>query len=238
MTKLMVIQIFISTLAFGQLTFEAPDQIPKATPTQKEFNATYNFKNTGKMTITISKIKSTCACLPAELKKKIYKPGEEGKINAVLKFGTSKGKFVKSIFVSTIDETGGRKLHTLKIGSVIPEFARLDRRFHSWKSGSKPEAKRYRMTVIHKDPITILKVDSSNPKWTATFKVIKTGREFEIWLTPPTTTEASRTALSIEVDYPEKNHLVFRTIGRVTQPPPPKTESKGWLEKMLKEDGI
>jgi hypothetical protein len=237
-TRFVIIQLFISTLAFSQLTFEAPDQIPKATPSQKEFKATYRFKNTGKVSITISKIKSTCACLPAELKKKIYKPGEKGEIKAELKFGRHKGKFVKSIFVSTIDENGGRKLHTLKIGSIIPEFARLDRRFHSWKSGSKAEAKRYRMTVIHKGPINILKVDSSNPKWTATFKTIKTGREFEIWLTPPNTTDVSRTALSIEVDYPPKKHLVFRTVGRVTQPPPPKIEAKGWLEKMLKDDGI
>ena len=71
MIRFISIQLFICTVAFGQLTFEAPNQVPKAKPNETEFKANYRFMNTGKNTVTISKLKSTCACLPAELKKKI-----------------------------------------------------------------------------------------------------------------------------------------------------------------------
>ncbi len=127
MIKLWSIILFgVCGIACGQFTFEAPKQVPKATPNQRSFKTSFKFKNTGKTTITISKIKSSCACLPSDLKKRIYKPGESGEIKAELTFGNRKGKLVKNIYVSVIgDKT---KLYTLQIGSIIPEFARLHRR--------------------------------------------------------------------------------------------------------------
>lgn len=224
--------VFFCSAAVAQLHFDNKEKITKASIGQKSYKASFKFTNSGTSDVTITKLKSSCVCTVADLKKRVYKPGESGEIITEIAFGREKGRFVKQVYVTT--KSDKVEMITLSIGAVIPEFARINPRFIRWEHGSDPTTKIINVKIIYDEPIKVFKVTSSNPDWKTVLKTIKEGAEYAVEVTPSTTDKASRAAISIEMDYPKDQHLVFRSVARVTQPPAPEPKVEGWLEKLLK----
>lgn len=198
----------------GPLIFEATDQIIKASPNQKDFTATYKFKNTGKLPIRILKVKGACSCVVTKLNKDLYESGERGQFDVKLTFGAAVGRFVKALYVYT-DESDTKR-YKIRIGAMIPMFAKITPRYVRWYRESKPTPELINVKITHNDPIKVIKVDSSNPDYRVKLNTVKEGREYNIELAPKDTREASSTALSIEMNYPADNHLVYRVAARVS----------------------
>ena len=83
--------------AWADLDFKTKRVTYKAKPAEKQFEATFSFKNTGKNPIDITKVDSNCGCLSAKTDKDRYEKGESGKVVAVFKIGSAEGVQSKSI---------------------------------------------------------------------------------------------------------------------------------------------
>lgn len=55
-----------------------------AAPADEEAVAEYAFTNAGPDTVTIQSVHSSCGCTTAALDKKVYQPGESGRITVTL----------------------------------------------------------------------------------------------------------------------------------------------------------
>ncbi|MCM8528220.1 MAG: DUF1573 domain-containing protein, partial [Lentisphaeraceae bacterium] len=103
-TKLLFIILWIPFFSFSQSLSWTNDKLDIQTKTSTEkHEASFEYKNTSKKTITFVKIKASCGCILVEKPKKV-EPGESGKIifKAPIPYGG--GSYTKSISVDT-DET-------------------------------------------------------------------------------------------------------------------------------------
>src|SRR6516162_2908675 len=87
--------------ARGQLVFDQPEQSFKVKPEQESIVAKYRFTNSGKESVKIENVKTSCGCTTAALKQTEYAPGESGEIEAKFTFGGRFGRQEKAILVST-----------------------------------------------------------------------------------------------------------------------------------------
>ncbi len=74
-------------------------QIPQGKPKPIEFE----FKNTGKVDVIITKVKGSCGCTTTDYTKDTIKPGETAKVNATFN-AAKKGTFSKTVTVTISGE--------------------------------------------------------------------------------------------------------------------------------------
>ena len=78
--------------AFGQLTWENPEQTFNSKPQDESVVAKYRFTNTGKQSLKIENVKTSCGCTTTALTKTEYAPGESGEIEAKFVFSGRTGR--------------------------------------------------------------------------------------------------------------------------------------------------
>lgn len=88
---------FAANGAWADLDFDTKQVTYEAKPAEKQFEAVFSFKNTGKHPIDITKVDSNCGCISAKTDKERYEKGESGKVVAVFKIGSAEGVQTKSI---------------------------------------------------------------------------------------------------------------------------------------------
>ncbi|MEI6715168.1 MAG: DUF1573 domain-containing protein [Verrucomicrobiota bacterium] len=69
----------------GELVWENPPQSIAAPPSGKEARVLFPFQNTGLSPLHIETIQTSCACLTAELSKRVIAPGERGTLTASIR---------------------------------------------------------------------------------------------------------------------------------------------------------
>ena len=225
MRIVLAIVCLFSLMCHAQLEFEKTELIGDAKPGQKEYTAVYKFKNTGSKTVHIIRTKSTCACTANEMPKRVYKPGESGTLEMVMKFGLARGEIRKKIYVF-VKEADEKKHYELMIGANIPDYVKFSEKVLTWET-DEGGSKTISLEIVHDKPINIFKVHCSNPNWKAELDIVKEGWEYTIQIEPQDTSIASRTVISVELDFPSNNHLVYRVSCRVKQPALDSTDSPG-----------
>lgn len=71
--------------ALGDLVWENPTQSVAAPPSGKEARVMFPFQNTGTYPLHIETIQTSCACLTAELSKRVIAAGERGTLTAKIR---------------------------------------------------------------------------------------------------------------------------------------------------------
>lgn len=135
-------------------------------PNQKE-SSKYHFKNTGKGTLKITKIRSTCGCTVPELDKKEYAPGESGTIYVTFRSSTKKGLVSKHLYIESNDP------ETPKFELTIKANVKLSVEVTPLKLNltAKPDAEIPAITIKSKDgkPFAIKSFTSTKNVITAQF---------------------------------------------------------------------
>src|ERR1700758_5610165 len=103
MRTLVFLMCAFASSAFGQLTWDNPEQMFNSKPQDESVVAKYRFTNTGEQSLKIGSVKTSCGCTTAALTKTEYAPGESGEIEAKFVFAGSTGRQEKAITVSTSD---------------------------------------------------------------------------------------------------------------------------------------
>lgn len=201
--------------ARADLDFASTHLTVQADPTQDELPVQFKFQAEGELATEITEVQTTCGCLKAKADKQVYQPGESGVIDCVFSVGSFEGEHIKSIYVITSDKENGRI--PLKVTVNVPQLFQIEPQVQKWKVGAPAEPKKVSFKVVYKDPIEIVSLSSSREAFTAEFKEIEKGRDYEITLTPSDTSKPMLGALSIITNCPIDRHkkkLVFFSITR------------------------
>jgi Protein of unknown function (DUF1573) len=209
---------FLVTLALcrsglAQLRWENRELEFHPAPSESEVVANYRFTNTGKRTVTIREVKTSCGCTTATLEKRTYAPGEKGKITATFEIATRSGLQEKSIYVATDDPHEPELVLTLK--ATIPKVLDLSGIFLNWKQGEELKAKTVDVRVTDNFPVKNISVTSSNPDIGTEVKHTAGSKDFQIIVTPKKAGAAISAGLEVIPDFPNDNPKVFHVYVRV-----------------------
>jgi hypothetical protein len=189
----------------------------KATAADTKAEAVYSFKNTGKNTVTIDEIKSSCGCTTAEMKKREYTPGESGSVKAVFTFGERVGKQHKTIAITMTD--GGETTQAmLELFVDIPEGVTIDPRIHFWMIGDKLVARQMNIKLGDSFPGKPTKAHlfSEHSNFVITQPTLQKDGTYQMTVTPKSTAEMDTEAGEIVVEIPgaaePKKYLFYASI--------------------------
>ena len=127
----------LAVSCFAKLEFKSTSVELKARPSDTQLEAQFTFKNTGKEEAEIEKISIGCSCLSAETDKKVYKPGEEDKVDVVFRLGSFTGHQKKGLTIIS-----GEQRERLSVGVQIPNVITISPDIAEWTVGEKPGPKR------------------------------------------------------------------------------------------------
>jgi hypothetical protein len=205
----------LGTSAFAGLEFEETHIKIEADPAQDKIPVTFKFKVTGENAVTVKEIQTTCGCIKAETDKASYEPGESGQVDSLFTVGSFEGEHIKSMYVINSDAATGKI--PLRITINVPKLFEIEPEVQKWKVNEEPLPKKINFKVLHKDPVEILSLTLSRKSFTAMFKEIVKGREYEITLTPSSTNKPILGALSVHTNCAIERHkrkLVIFSVSR------------------------
>ena len=189
--------------AFGQLTWENPEQTFNSKPQDESVVAKYRFTNTGKQSLKIENVKTSCGCTTAALTKTEYAPGESGEIEAKFVFSGRTGRQEKAITVST--SAAPQQPTILRLVVNIEEPVKIQPEVVLWRVGDQPEPKTIHVAVADDSPTKIVSVTSDNPSVEVQTTEVKPGKEYEVQVTPANVNQPATATLMIRTDYPLNN---------------------------------
>ncbi|MAX25087.1 MAG: hypothetical protein CMJ19_11350 [Phycisphaeraceae bacterium] len=127
--SILLLSIF-PNVSFGWVKFYEDQHRIEAKPDQSQAVVEYRFANKGPKTVKITSIDTSCGCTVADLDKRIYEPGERGRIKVTFDFGDRSGWQQKTITVKTDDPQTPVKV--LKLNVNIPRIAFLSPKKLRW----------------------------------------------------------------------------------------------------------
>ncbi len=172
--------VMVACQSHAGLDWESKSIRLKADPGQSSVTVEFACRNTGKDTVAIGKVKTSCGCTSATITKKTIAPEEQGTIRGNFVFGNREGLQRKRFEVVTNDG----KRHTLYLSVDIPRTYQVFPRRLSWNSPDDRAAKSCRMVNVSTTPIKIASAKSSSPAFNAELKELRSGFEYEVLVTP------------------------------------------------------
>jgi len=168
---------------FSALVFENPTVEIPPDPSLKEWIAVYPFKNTGNKPVTITNIRTCCDCTTSKLDKKIFAPGESGKLSLIFKTKDKSGIQEKHAVITTND---GAEPQVIFLKGKIPtlyDYLTVTPQSLRWERGEERKAKMIQIQL--NSPYRSENLDSllPNQNYRLERKTVGPNRE-ELWITP------------------------------------------------------
>jgi hypothetical protein len=196
----------------AELVFDKESLFLNAKINDKKTIGLFKFTNRGKSPVKIIKVKSSCGCTTAELKKKEYQVGESGQIEVTFLHEKRQGMQEKKITVYTNDPKNSKHILTLKVN--IPLILKVSPRILYWRKEDRLQ-KNLTVDVMYEDPIHISSVHCTNPNFEVEIKEIKVGRQYAILVTPSKDAQLQQGTLIIQTDLPQDINRTFQTYLRI-----------------------
>jgi len=206
--------------ARAEMAFETKLIEIHASPDDKSVRGEFIFEIKGQDE-TIKDYDAKCTCLAARVEplnpdrseKLKWEIGEKGKIMAQFDVSNFRGTVDKAIELNLID---GDAPIVLTIRVHVPELVKMEPSSHKWDVGSSPDAKVFKITVNHTEPIKILSHSGNNPNFPYELKTIKEGWEYEITVKPKSTEGSGIGLLSFRMDcqFPRFNRNIAYVVVR------------------------
>jgi hypothetical protein len=191
----------LGMIASGQLKFEKLKDEVVAKPEGGILRVEFPFKNDGEKTVTISRYDSGCGCLSGKLEgnNKIYAPGEQGVVYMEIDSTNLHGVVEKQLGI-WVEGDGDQPAATLSVAITVPDLIKLEPKTLHWNLGEDPVAKTIVVTMNYSEPVRIIGLSGTDPKFTEKFKVIEDGRKYEVEVTPSDTATGCLSNFRIETD--------------------------------------
>jgi hypothetical protein len=177
---------------------------------EKTVRAEFDFVNVSQAPAVIDSVKSSCGCTTAGLEKKIYQPGEHGKIIAIFTPGSRKGNQVKGIRVKV---KGEDEPVTLALVAHIGPSLQIDPPLVFWRTGEPPRPKTMRVTVPSGLGLRVTGVTSSDPQMAAALEPEKEG--YRMTVTPKATAHPATAVLTLQALTRTGEEQVFQAYAQV-----------------------
>ena len=218
---LSILLLAASLPARAGLEFESTVLTRTARASDNEVSGEFKFKVTGEKTVTIKDIASYCSCLKAVTKgdKMEYKPGEEGVVQVAFQLGSFEGEVTKQVDILSDDAAHPEIQLGVKV--TIPAVFKMEPESVRWDVGEEAKPKTIRITVLDEKEIAVTALESSRENMAASLKEVKKGREYEVTLTPKTTTDPMLGILRVETNAPYPRFQKRLLFFSVTKPKAP-----------------
>ena len=205
--------LLMTTPSFAQLRWEQTTRSFERAPGDPTVEAPFAFKNTGSTPVTIAKIKTSCGCTAAQLKKRDYAPGESGEVLAKFTIAGRRGLHVVSVTVTTDDDS--QPPTTLSLRVNIADAVKLEPELVWWRVGAAPEAKSVRLEVEPGRQVRVKSITSSNPKIAAKLETLAAGSSYAILIRPADTASKESAEITVETDFPTdapRRYVIYARI--------------------------
>jgi hypothetical protein len=190
--------LFYPTFLVAELKLDSEFVDVKPAPTDEQIKVKFSFKNVGTKPVKIIDIQSTCACLSANLDKRVYEPGAEGKGDAEFRVSQFVGKHEKSITVTTDDPAQPEWIVPFIL--VVPAIVSIEPTNVQWWIGEEPTEKKTTVRFDKSYPMQITKVSSTRENVTWRINEVEPNQHYEIWIKPTGTQDITIGALKVETD--------------------------------------
>lgn len=170
-------------IAQANLVFETVTQDLPTKWSDTKVVATYKFTNTGKETVKITDMQSSCGCTTPVLEKKEYAPGEEGELKAVFNPDGKIGPQTKTITLKT--DLKEQPAIVLTFKTDVPALPGFDQQLIYWERGENPVPKTIIVTLPPDVPLDKIEITPKSSDFTATLKTVEEGKKYQIIVTPP-----------------------------------------------------
>jgi hypothetical protein len=209
-------------LAAGVLKFEATAKEITVATDQKSATVDFPFKNESASDVVIEKHDSDCPCAAVGVKdsKLAYKPGESGTIRIVFNLGKVPETADKFVSIHLKGDRADHPSIKLTTRIVVPVVVELEPRSVIWEVGDKLEPKTVTVTMNDREPVKILSMTSSNPRFKPELKTIEEGKRYEVVITPISTEEVGMGVLQVETDSKSDSRRSHPVYLLVRQSPP------------------
>ncbi|MDP7254902.1 MAG: DUF1573 domain-containing protein [Planctomycetota bacterium] len=197
---LLISVIQVSPEALGQIHFQKRELEFWPSYQESSVMGRFIFANVGDYPVTVIRVETICDCTTTRLSKKVFEPGESGEIFATLAFEGRQGTMQRPVFIHTDDKS--KKKIALLLKANIPLLARVKPLAIFWKRGEEPEPKTVNVRFVTDSPTRLLSVDKRGNSVTTRIREIKEGREYEVVVTPKSTSKKFRTHLTLVSDFP------------------------------------
>jgi hypothetical protein len=181
--------------------------------TDAKANAVFSFKNAGNYPISIQDLKTSCGCTTAKLTKKVYAPGESGRIQVEYNVGTSTGLQQKQVYVTTDEKIDPITQLTMRI--FLPEMVKLIPPSVSWQINGDKSPKTISIEVLEGHEVNILDVRSSNDQIFTQIHTLVPHKKYLLTVTPVSTNLPAEAELEIQTDYPVGHPKVVNGVADI-----------------------
>ncbi len=157
------------------------------------------FTNVGDSPVELLDVRSSCGCTTAALEKKVYEPGESGKLTAVFDVGQRVGEQSNSIMVRT--DHPERSIHSLIFVVDIPRPLTLSHRFLIWQRNGSADTRRVEVAFHPNAPYRLEDVEVEGDAFTV--QLIKDEDEegrYYIDVTPASLSASERAAIILRTE--------------------------------------
>jgi hypothetical protein len=218
-------------LAAGTLKFEESKKEITVANDQKSVTVDFPFKNESPDDVVIEKNASDCPCAAVGVKdsKLAYNPGESGTIRIVFNLGKVPETADKLVSIYLKGDSEERPSIKLTTRIVVPVIVDIEPKSVTWAVGDKPEPKTITVTMNDSEPVKILSLNSSDPRFKPELKTIEEGKKYQVVITPTSTEGVGMGMLRVETDSKtdaRPSHPVYMLI-RQPQPKPDQAAPAG-----------
>lgn len=204
---LMVLGFGTRTPLSAQLQWEATQIDHLLKLGQERSEAVFRFENIGDYPVTIRSTSSSCGCTTAELKQRLYQPGEKGEIKTLFEVGGRTGSRRNAVQVFTDDPSAPST--TLVYAVEIPTLVTITPRLQQWRVGTEPEEKIVRVEINPEANLKITGVTVDNDNFQAVLREGDNPGEYLLGLTPRQTKSAARAVFALQTDSKIENQGNF-----------------------------
>jgi hypothetical protein len=190
-----------------------------AVETQDDIEHTFTIRNTGDTTLVISSVRASCGCTVAQMSEedKTIPPGEDSPLTARLSLKGRTGQQSKSISIMSNDPNQPQ-FQVSMVGSVNMAMQLVPNRlmFNQISPGQTLE-QTAELINASSSPVTVTKIETSDPSITATPEVVEEGRRVRILvkMTGPVSYGPVNAALRVHTDNPARPMLELPVGGNV-----------------------
>lgn len=196
--------------ALGELTWQEKSIRLDAKLGEQKTVVSFPFSNGANTAITIRQIATSCSCTAAKLDKKVFEPGEAGKIDVAFAHEARVGVQKKSVIVITDDPVNPNIELNLTVN--IPEWVEIKPAFVMWKTRSPDQAKELHVKLG--DPgMVLLKVNNDSKDFEV--KISDDNGELKVLVKPKSTEKPVRSGIDVTVRLPDKSIRKFQAYAVV-----------------------
>jgi hypothetical protein len=166
----------------------------KTAPFQTALEVSFAFKNTGDRPVVIRDVETNCDCVEAATDRKIYHPGEAGRLVAHFTVGDRFGLYERVISVTTDDAP--EPAHLL-VRIIVPDLAVVTPRVLDWKQGAPAAEQTAELRAAEGLTVDFTQAEPTDESFRVRLEAVEPGRLYRLHAAPVSTAKPANAAVRI-----------------------------------------